>query len=122
MGPLPFGPGERRFTNLIAAILNGVNRTTSKGQAYMPGFAGGPNDLAALSDREVVLLGNYLLDRYGRPGIKFTAQQVAEVRRGGPSSSLVTLARVAVAAAVATAALIVVIMIMRARKPNTRIA
>ena len=82
----------------------------------MPGFAGGPNDLAALSDQQVVLLGNYLLDRYGRPGINVTAKQVAEVRSGGPSSPLVALARVAVAAAVATAALIVVIMIMRARR------
>jgi mono/diheme cytochrome c family protein len=113
--------GSRNPNNLIAAILNGVNRTTSKGQAYMPGFAGGPNDLAALSDQEVVLLGNYLLDRYGRPGINVTAKQVAEVRRGGPSSSLVTLARVGVATAVAAAALIAVLMIMRARTRNTRI-
>jgi fructose 5-dehydrogenase cytochrome subunit len=114
--------GSRNPNNLIAAILNGVNRTTSQGQAYMPGFAGGPHDLAALSDQEVVLLGNYLLERYGRPGIGLTAQQVAEVRRGGPSSSLVTLARVGVATAAAAAALIVVFLIIRARKRNTPVA
>jgi fructose 5-dehydrogenase cytochrome subunit len=114
--------GSRNPNNLIAAILNGVERTTSKGQAYMPGFAGGPHDLAALSDQEVVLLGNYLLERYGRPGINLTAKQVAEVRRGGPSSSLVMLARVGVATAVGAAALIVVLMVMRARQRKTRIA
>ena len=114
--------GSRNPNNLIAAILNGVNRTTSKSQAYMPGFAGGPHDLAALSDQEVVLLGNYLLERYGHPGISVTAKQVAEVRRGGPSSSLVTLARLGVASAVGAAALIVALIVMRARKRNIRIA
>jgi fructose 5-dehydrogenase cytochrome subunit len=114
--------GSRNPNNLIAAILNGVDRTTSKGQAYMPGFAGGPHDLAALSDPEVVLLVNYLLERYGRPGVKVTADQVREVRRGGPSSSLVTLARVGVATAVGAAVLIVVLIVMRTRRRRTRIA
>ncbi len=59
--------GSNSANNLVATILGGVNRTTSQGQAYMPGFAGGPNDLAALSDQEIVLLGNYLLERFGRP-------------------------------------------------------
>jgi fructose 5-dehydrogenase cytochrome subunit len=105
--------GSRNPNNLIAAILHGVNRTTSRGQAYMPGFAGGPSDLAALSDQEIVLLGNYLLQHYGRPGVAVTAQQVAEVRRGGPSSSLVTLARVGVALAAIVLILIVVFAVLR---------
>jgi mono/diheme cytochrome c family protein len=114
--------GSKNPNNFIAATLNGVNRTTSKGQAYMPGFAGGPHDLAALSDQEIVLLGNYLLERYGRPGIVVTAEQVAEVRRGGPLSSLVPLARVGVATAVGAVALIVVLFVIRTRKRSIRIA
>jgi hypothetical protein len=35
----------------------------------MPGFAGGPNDLAALTDQDIVRLSNYLIERYGRPGV-----------------------------------------------------
>ena len=66
-------------------------------------------------------VGNYLLERYGRPGI-ITAEQVAEVRRGGPSSSLVTLARVGVATAVGAVALIVIFFVIRTRKRSTRIA
>lgn len=113
--------GSSNPNNLIAVILNGVDRTTRLGQAYMPGFAGGPNDLAALSDHEIVLLGNYLLEHYGRPGVAVTAQQVAEVRRGGPSSSLVTLARAGVAAAVALV-LIVLFVVVRRIKGSQRVS
>jgi mono/diheme cytochrome c family protein len=108
--------GSKNPNNLIATVLNGVDRTTSKGQAYMPGFAGGPNDLAALPEQERVLLGNYLLEHYGRPGIVVTAEQVAEVRRGGPSSSLITLARAGIAAAMTVVVLILVFVVVRAKK------
>jgi mono/diheme cytochrome c family protein len=107
--------GAKNPNNLIAAILYGVDRTTSNGQAYMPGFAGGPHDLAALSDREIVLLSNYLLQRYGRPDIVVTAEQVGEVRRGGPSSSLVSLARAGIGAAAVAVVLIVIFLIVRTR-------
>ena len=107
--------GSNNPNNLIATILKGVNRTTSIGQDYMPGFAGGPNDLAALSDREIVLLANYLLERYGRPGVVITAEQVAEVRRGGPSSSLVTLARVGILAAAVVVVFIFIFVLVRTR-------
>jgi mono/diheme cytochrome c family protein len=111
--------GSSNPTNLIAAILYGVDRTTRQGQAYMPGFAGGPNDLAALSDQDIVLLGNYLLEHYGRPGVVVTAQQVAEVRGGGPSSSLVAIARAGVAVA-ALAVLTVLFMVFRRIKRRPR--
>jgi fructose 5-dehydrogenase cytochrome subunit len=84
--------------------------------------AGGPNDLAALSDHDIVLLGNYLLEHYGRPGVAVTAQQVAEVRRGGPSSSLVTLARAGVAVAAIALILIVLFMVFRTIKRRSGIA
>jgi mono/diheme cytochrome c family protein len=108
--------GSSNPNNLIAAILFGVDRTTRQGQAYMPGFAGGPNDLAALSDHDIVLLGNYLLEHYGRPGVTVTTRQVAEVRRGGPSSSLVVLARMGVAVAVMAVVLIVLLTVFRSSK------
>jgi fructose 5-dehydrogenase cytochrome subunit len=112
--------GSSNPNNLIATILNGVNRTTSSGQAYMPGFAGGTQGLAALSDQQIVLLGDYLLEHYGRPGVVITAAQVAEVRRGGPSSSLVLLARAGVAAAVIVLILIVAYVAIRVRAGSKR--
>jgi mono/diheme cytochrome c family protein len=114
--------GSSNPNNLIAVILYGVNRTTRQGQAYMPGFAGGPNDLAALSDHDIVLLGNYLLEHYGRPGTIVRSQQVAEVRRGGPSSSLVALARAGVAAATLALVLIVLFMVVRRIKRGRRVS
>ena len=113
--------GSRNANNLIAAILNGVNRTSSKGQAYMPGFAGGAHDLAALTDHEIVLLGNYLLEHYGRPGVLITAGQVAEVRRGGPSSSLVTIARLGVVAAVIVLVWILSVVFVRMRRKRGKL-
>jgi mono/diheme cytochrome c family protein len=112
--------GSSNPTNLIAVILNGVDRTTRRGQAYMPGFAGGPHDLAALSDDEIALLGNYLFEHYGRPGIVVTAQQVAAVRRGGPSSSLVALARAGVLAAATALLLLVLFLVVRGVKRRRR--
>jgi mono/diheme cytochrome c family protein len=115
--------GSANPNNLIATILNGVNRATAGGQAYMPGFGGGAEGLAMLTDQQIVLLGNYLLGHYGRPGIVLTAAQVAEVRRGGPSSSLVALAQAGVAAAVIVLILVVgyVARRMRARgKPTNQ--
>ena len=112
--------GSSNSSNLIAVILHGVDRTTRQGQAYMPGFADGPNDLAALSDDEIALLGNYLFEHFGRSGIVVTPQQVAEVRRGGPSSSLVTLARAGIAAATAALLLIVLFPIVRRLKRSRR--
>jgi hypothetical protein len=100
--------------------LNGVNRTSSRGQAYMPGFAGGANDLAALADQEIVLLGNYLLQRYGQPGVHITTEQVAEVRRGGPSSSLVTMARLGIAAAIIVLVWVLGVVFVRIRRTRGR--
>ena len=47
----------------------------------------------ALSDRDVVVLGNYMLTHYGSVDTAITEQQVAEERRGGPSSLPPALAR-----------------------------
>lgn len=82
----------------------------------MPGFAGGANDLAALTDHEIVLLGNYLLQHYGRPDVFITTEQVAEVRRGGPSSSLITIARMGVAAVVIALLWVLSVIFVRTRR------
>ena len=66
----------------------------------MPGFGGHPTDANALSDRDIAVLGNYVLTHYGSADTTITEKQVAEVRRGGPGSPLPALARGGVAAAV----------------------
>jgi mono/diheme cytochrome c family protein len=107
--------GARTATNLIATILYGVNRTTSEGEAFMPGFGGHPTDANALSDRNIAALGNYVLSHYGSADSTITEQQVAEVRRGGPSSRLLALARGGMAAAAVVVLLGAALFIIRRR-------
>jgi mono/diheme cytochrome c family protein len=110
--------GARNATNLVAAILYGVNRTTSRGQAFMPGFGGHATDANPLSDRDIVVLGNYVLAHYGSADTTITEQQVAEERRGGPSSPLLALARGGMAAAAVVVFLGIVFLIVRRRKSS----
>lgn len=91
--------GSANPNNLIAVILNGVNRTSAIGQAYMPGFGGHPSDMNQLSDAEIAALSNYVLNQFGRSGIVVSPNDVAQERHGGPSSPLVLLARVGIALA-----------------------
>ena len=112
--------GSANHSNLIATILNGVNRTTPKGQAFMPGFGGKANDINALNDVQVATLANYVIDNYGRSGTPVTPADVAEVRAGGPSSSLLLLARIGIAIGVVVALAIVLLLIVwRLRRART---
>lgn len=104
--------------NLIATILNGVDRTTAQGQAYMPGFGGAPSDLNALSDPQIAELANYVLARYGHGDVRVTPQQVAVIRAGGPASDLVQLARWGMAAGAAVV-LLALFWLVRRRKNRT---
>jgi fructose 5-dehydrogenase cytochrome subunit len=108
--------GAHRSDNLIAAILYGVNRKTSDGQSFMPGFGGKSSDAMQLSNRDIVLLGNYVLAQYGRSDVVLTEQEVAVVRRGGPSSILVEVAQGCIEAGAVVVLLLLVFIVVRRRK------
>lgn len=97
--------GAKNATNLVAAILYGVERSTSKGQAFMPGFGGHPTDANPLSNRDIAALANYVLVNYGSGKASITEEQVAEGRQEWPSSPLLSIVR----AAMATLALLVLV-------------
>ena len=82
----------------------------------MPGFGGHATDANTLSDRNIVALGNYVLTRYGAADTTITEQQVAEARRGGPSSPLLPLARGGMATAAVVVFLGIAFLIFRRRK------
>ena len=111
--------GAKNLTNLIAAILYGVDRTISGRQAFMPGFGGHPTDANPLSDRDIAMLGNYVLTHYGAADATITEQQVAEVRRGGPGSPLPALARGGVVAGVLIVLLGIGFVAFRRRKTSS---
>jgi mono/diheme cytochrome c family protein len=108
--------GAKNAINLIAAILYGVDRTVSGRQAFMPGFGGRPTDANQLSDRDIAVLGTYVLTHYGAGNTTITEQQVDELRRGGPSSPLLALARGGLAAATVVVILGTAFLIFRRRK------
>lgn len=60
--------------NLINVILHGQARTVQGREYYMPGFA------AALSDDEIASLGSYLLQRFGRPDVSVSSDDVKSRR------------------------------------------
>lgn len=82
--------GRSNSNNLVMAILDGVERQDGKGSHaghLMPAFR------QALSDEQIVTLGNYVQKMYGNPNVKVTAEQVTTLRNGGPASNLIGLAR-----------------------------
>jgi fructose 5-dehydrogenase cytochrome subunit len=94
---------ENNPSNLIATILFGVERDTAEGNVFMPPFGEQPNALNHLNDQQVATLSNWILHRYGNSSVTVNAGQVAEIRRGGPSSPLVIMAQAGVAAGVVLA-------------------
>ena len=111
--------GAKNPTNLIAAILYGVDRTVSGKQSFMPGFGGHPTDATQLNDRDIAVLASYVLTHYGPGDAAVTEQEVSEVRRGGPSSSLLVLARGGLAAAAVVVILAsAFVFVRRERRPR----
>jgi mono/diheme cytochrome c family protein len=106
-------------SNLVATILNGVNRTTAKGQAFMPGFGGRPTDANQLSNHDIALIATYVRSQYGVGGLAVTDKDVAIVRQGGPSSPLVLIARIGLGLGAVAAAIVIFIVFRRQRVRRT---
>jgi len=108
-------------SNLVATILNGVDRTTAKGQAFMPGFGGRPTDSNQLSDHDIALIATYVRAEYGASGAAVTDQDVATVRQGGPSSPLVLIARLGLALGAAGALILIFVLLAWRRRLKSRV-
>lgn len=78
--------GRANTNNLVMVMLEGVHRQLDPPEVRMPGFA------RVLSDRQIATLGSYLIERYGNPQARVSAEQVKTLRSGG-SSNLVWMAR-----------------------------
>lgn len=75
--------GSRNPSNLISAILFGVDRRVGDQHILMPNF--GPQSYVnPLNDQEIAAISNYVLQHYGNPTVHVTAEDVAVLRQGGP--------------------------------------
>jgi len=80
--------GASNATNLIAAMLYGIDRDAGGYHALMPHFNTG-SYVAALSDKEVADIANYVLATWGNPAAAHvTPADVAVSRAGGPTPVL----------------------------------
>jgi mono/diheme cytochrome c family protein len=101
-------------TNVIAAILYGVDRHTEDGHVFMPPFGDQTNAVVQLDNVEVASLSNYILGHYDNEKLDVTPQDVQVVREGGPRSNLVMLARIGIGAGgVVTILLLLVLIFLR---------
>lgn len=82
--------GANTPTNLIAAILLGVDRTVDGKRVYMPGFGPG-SFVQTLSDHDVADVANYVLRQFGNTSASVTPADVALVRAGGPKPLIARL-------------------------------
>ncbi len=98
--------GRSNADNLVMVILDGIRWHTDGSGVHMPGFAG------ELSDRQVATLGNYVMQHFGNPSAKVSAERVRMLRAGGAPSHLVLIAQVVVIAILVIIALIIAAIIL----------
>jgi len=87
--------GAERPNNVVAVILNGVDREAGGRHAYMPAFSAG-SYAQPLTDAQVADVATYVRTTFG-PGGAVSAADVASTRKGGPPSPLLKLATFGVA-------------------------
>lgn len=92
--------GRENTDNLVMVILQGLHRQPD---VLMPGFA------QELSDTQVATLGTYLIQHFGNPAARITAQQVGTLRAGEPASKwLIWAAKISLA----VGALVIIMLIV----------
>ncbi|MDH2328198.1 cytochrome c [Cereibacter sp. SYSU M97828] len=104
--------------NFVAAVLNGVNRKTDQGHVFMPPFGTQTNAFNSLDDGEVAALTNYAMNQFGDGVTTVSAEDVATIRAGGPTSNMVKVVQtlIAVGAALVAVVLIATVIVLRRRK------
>jgi mono/diheme cytochrome c family protein len=79
--------GATRPDNLVATILNGVDRKVGERHVFMPRFDQ-TSYVQPLSDAQIAALGSYVFKTFGNPKVSVSARDVALARQGGPPSFL----------------------------------
>jgi mono/diheme cytochrome c family protein len=105
--------GRPNASNLVSAILFGVERTIGKTHVVMPRFDS-ESAVQPLSDAEVADISNYVLQQFGNPVVRVTAADVATLRAGAPSSPLEFLTTDTAKAMLSVAVLLVVLGLIAA--------
>ena len=108
--------GSGTAANLVSAILFGVDRTVEK-HVLMPRFDD-QSYVQPLSDAQITLISNYVLQQFGNPAVRVTADDVATARKGGPVPPLALVSPFLLPATVVVGLLLVglVLVLWRRRR------
>lgn len=108
--------GSGDASNRISTILFGVDRQVGDQHVFMPRFDA-TSFVNPLSDQQIALIANYVLEQFGNPSVTATAADVAIARQGGPSISMLPYVLFVIIGAVG---LVVVIALLRRRRSIAR--
>lgn len=103
--------GTRNPSNLIAAILYGVDRQVGDQHVLMPNF-GEDSYVQPLSNDQVAAIANYVLMQYGNASVHVTSEDVETVRRGGPRPLLARMQSLMLPGSIVAGALVAVLVIV----------
>lgn len=97
-------------SNLIAAILQGVDRRVDGRHVLMPSFGAG-SYVGELTDKQVADIANFVLQKYGNSTLSVTEADVSEVRAGGPKP-LLARAQPMILPGMAVAAVVIILLVL----------
>ena len=113
--------GLGNASNLISAILYGVDRQVGDHHVLMPKFGVG-SYVGQLDDQQIADISNYVLKNYGNAGVQVNAQDVAVLRAGGPVTLLAKLQPFMAPAMVAGVVILLVLIFWLGRKRKAKAA
>jgi mono/diheme cytochrome c family protein len=107
--------GLGNASNLISAILYGVDRQVGDHHVLMPKFGEG-SYVGQLSDQQIADISNYVLTHYGNAAIQVSSHDVAVLRAGGPITLLAKLQPYMAPAMVAGVVILLVLIFWLGRR------
>ena len=111
--------GSGTAANLVSAILFGVDRAADK-HVLMPRFDE-QSYVQPLSDAQITLISNYVLQQFGNPAARVKAEDVATARKGGPVPAIAVVSPFILPGTVVVGLLLVGLVLVwwrRRRQPN----
>ena len=118
--------GAANANNLIATMLDGVDRTVDGHHVLMPQF-GQKSYVAVLSDQEIASIANFVMSTYGNPAApKVTEADVERVRHNGPVAPIARImpyipALIAIGCVVALLVVLAIVVLVVRRKRRQQI-
>lgn len=111
--------GAAQTSNLVAAILFGVEREADGRHVLMPRFDT-QSYVSSLSNQQIAMISNYVIAQYGNGQSHVTSDDVAVARQGGPRPLLAKLQPFIIWALVAVLVLLLALIALFVRRKKRR--